>query len=157
MTWDKALMLAARQRATVVLRDGQRGVIVYAPHTTDPKPGKRPPRHGDPTKCGVRLDPDNPSFIAAVDPTEIIEIEPPKGTMITCPTCGAEVNNEALHTRWHEILLARQDLAHAHQENLIERVYALEGGDAANVEPWNTGRGGTIIHTNPPQWEPDES
>jgi hypothetical protein len=46
----------------------------------------------------------------------------------------------------HEATQALNTLVHAHQENLIERVYALEGGDAANVEPWNTGHTPTHIH-----------
>jgi hypothetical protein len=75
--WNAKLIRAARRRATVVLWNGKRGVIVYAPKRglTDPTP--KHPRHGDPTKCGVRLHDKNRDWIASVDPKDIIAIEDP--------------------------------------------------------------------------------
>lgn len=77
MSWDQQLRRAAARRATVTLVDGQRGTIVYAPHPAKDYTGKKRPRHGDPTKCGVRLSTTHPDWIAAVAPTEIIGIDPP--------------------------------------------------------------------------------
>jgi hypothetical protein len=48
-----------------------------------------------------------------------------------CNICGATVGSAQgpLHTAWHEAHGGRLIMLEAHQENLIERVYALEGGD----------------------------
>lgn len=53
--------------------------------------------------------------------------------MNVCDDCGAEVYDVRKHETWHEVHSAQHALLHAHQENLIERVYALEGGDNAEV------------------------
>lgn len=77
MNWNTQLIKAAQRRATVTLRDGKKGVLVYAPNPQrKPNTAKRP-RHGDVTKCGVRLSDATPDWIAPVDPKDIIEIEDP--------------------------------------------------------------------------------
>jgi hypothetical protein len=48
---------------------------------------------------------------------------------MVCEICGAEVYNVVKHREWHETQEARYVLLDAHSENLIERVYRLEGGD----------------------------
>jgi len=46
----------------------------------------------------------------------------------TCGLCWAYVprENADAHYRWHENQIADQEVAHAHQENLIERMHAAE-------------------------------
>ncbi len=48
--------------------------------------------------------------------------------MIICIHCHAYVPDESLvmHMRWHETQTAVAEMAHAHQENLIERMHAAE-------------------------------
>lgn len=66
-----ALRRAARDRCRVTLVDGQGGTLVYAPGD---RGGKRPPRHGDPHQCGVRLDGHHRDRITPVPVTDIIEV-----------------------------------------------------------------------------------
>lgn len=75
-TWSAQLIRAAKRRATVTLIDGKRGTLVFAPNPNRTSQRTRPPRHGDPTKCGVRLSDATPDWIAAVPSTDIIGIDP---------------------------------------------------------------------------------
>jgi hypothetical protein len=66
-----------------------------------------------------------------------------------CPTCGARMEYAEAHRLWHEAEQNRADLLHAHVENLIERVYALEGGDAAWTHPEDELRGASPQDADP--------
>lgn len=71
---NKALVAAAKARATVTLLDGRTGVIVYAP-PANPNPRKTVRcRHGDPTMCGVRFPNEHRDTIRPVAVADIIGI-----------------------------------------------------------------------------------
>lgn len=66
----EALVLAAAQRARVLLDDGRTGVLVYAPG------GRRASmnvRTGHPEQCAVRIDGEGVEPVA-VEPTAIAEV-----------------------------------------------------------------------------------
>jgi len=52
----------------------------------------------------------------------------PNDFPVICLECRATIGEDYLtaHLRWHQIQEARVDMAHAHQENLIERMYKAE-------------------------------
>jgi hypothetical protein len=52
-------------------------------------------------------------------------------SVITCDICGAHTSSPRKHKEWHQVQEATYDMLDAHVENLIQRVYELEGGDAA--------------------------
>ena len=75
MNINRTLIAAARQRATVRLVDGRSGVIVYAPaEQINPHPLRKPPRHGDWSKCGVRFDGEHRDTVRAVSVCDIVVV-----------------------------------------------------------------------------------
>jgi hypothetical protein len=73
MTWEQALVLAARDRKRVRLSTGQIGTLVYAPGDGSQRPHPKL-RHGDPSKCGVRFSWLKRDTIIAIHPSDIVEV-----------------------------------------------------------------------------------
>lgn len=79
MTWQRALVAAAKARARVELDDGLTGTLVYAPSQAildgaPPAERAKPPRHGDRRLCGVR--PDGSVRTIGVPATSIVRVFP---------------------------------------------------------------------------------
>jgi len=86
LSWQEQLILAAARRARVRLRDGREGTIVYAPGTRTAQAKENPVvRHRDRTRCGVRLDGENPDTVRAFSVNYVVAVLDAEGNVAAAP------------------------------------------------------------------------
>lgn len=74
--WQDEMCRAARQRRRVELVDGRVGTLVYWPgrHAED-RSRKKPLRHGDPRRAGVRFDDAVSGAVSSIDVRDVVGFE----------------------------------------------------------------------------------